>query len=127
MEEARIVALLLLIPVMVDAVGDALRLRDKLVLHHIMEVLHIGCWISLWGMFGFDMWYVAFYILGRIILFDIVFNLSAGLPIGYVGSTSIYDSLLRLFGDWVKQHPANFAFITRALALVVWVALFIRS
>ena len=127
MEDFKLVSLLLLIPVIVDAVGDAFRLDNRQILHHVMEVIHIACWVALWAAFGFDPMYIAMYILGRIVLFDITFNLTSGLKIGYVGGSSIYDLLLRVFGGWVKQHPANFAFITRVMALVFWVGLFIKG
>ena len=91
-----------------------------------MEVLHVGIWIALWALFAFQWEYILMYVLGRIILFDVVFNLTVGLKIGYVGDSSIYDKLLKLFGGWVKQHPAHFAFITRFMALLFWIGLLLK-
>ena len=62
---------LLLLLVILDASGDAFRLKGWQVLHHLFEAIQIAGWISIWALFGFDPVYIAFYILGRIVLFDI--------------------------------------------------------
>lgn len=122
----QLIILILLSLVLLDAIGDAFRLRGWQIVHHIMEVAHVAGWITLWALFGFGPIFIAIYILGRIILFDIVFNLAAGLPIGYIGTSSLYDIILTKFGGWVKQHPAHFVFIFRFMALVAWVGLMIK-
>ena len=127
MKEFAIVSLVLLIPVFVDAVGDALRSRGNLITHHIMEVLHVGCWIAIWILFPFQWQYVVMYVLGRIILFDVIYNLTAGVVITYIGNNSLYDIILKKFGGWVKQHPIHFVFIFRFMALVSWIALLIKN
>lgn len=128
MNEPLIVSLILLGLVILDAVGDAFRFRGWNIPHHIMEVLHVAGWFIIWALFGPDFLpaHVYLYILGRIILFDIVFNLTGGLKIGYVGKNSIYDLVVTLIGGWFKQNPANFAFIFRLMALVAWVGTLIK-
>lgn len=113
--------------VLIDAIGDAFRFRGWLTPHHIAEVVHVAGWIALWAFFPFSLVYVWMYILGRIILFDITFNMVAGLPIGYIGKGSLYDIILTKFGGWVGQNPAHFAFILRVIALAGWVGLFVTT
>jgi len=127
MNEFLIVSLFLLGAVVVDALGDALRLNKELIAHHVMEVIHVALWVVIWAAFGFAPVYIAMYILGRIVLFDIVFNLAAGLPVFYIGTNSLYDIILTKFGGWVKQHPGHFAFIFRFMALVSWIGLLIKN
>jgi hypothetical protein len=116
-----LVSLILLGLVVLDAVGDAFRLRGWQIPHHAMEVVHVAGWIVVWGLFGFKTMYIPLYILGRIVLFDVVFNLTAGLPIGHIGKNSIYDIVVTKLGGWFEQNPANFAFIFRFIALAAWV------
>lgn len=129
MNEHLTIPLFLLALVVFDAVGDAFRLRGWNIPHHVVESVHVGGWIVVWALFGpaFLPVYVYMYVLGRIVLFDPVFNLVAGLPFFYVGSNSIYDIAVTVFGGWVKQHPGHFAFILRFMALVSWIGLLIKN
>jgi len=126
MNEPLIVSFCLLALVVFDALGDAFRFRGWNIPHHTMESIHVAGWVAVWALFGFAPVYVWLYVLGRIVLFDIVFNLTGGLPIGYIGENSIYDLAVKLWAKWWKQSPANFAFIFRFMALVSWIALFIK-
>lgn len=126
MNEPLIISLALLALVLFDAIGDAFRFRGWNIPHHLLESCHIAGWVAVWALFGFAPVYVLLYVLGRIVLFDIVFNLVGGLPIGHVGKNSIYDLAVTLFGGWFKQNPANFAFIFRVIALVAWVGTLIK-
>ena len=125
MKTELIISLILLGLVMLDAIGDAFRHRHWQIPHHIMEVMHVAGWIAVWALFGFKPVFIAMYIVGRIVLFDVVFNLTAGLPIGHIGRSSLYDIILTWFGSWVKQHPAHFVFIFRFMALLSWIGLLI--
>ena len=126
MKEQLLISLVLLGLVLLDAVGDAFRLRGWQIVHHIAELLTVAVWFAIWALFGFEWMYIILYILGRIVLFDIAFNLTAGLRIGYIGRSSLYDIILTKFGGWVKQHPAHFIFIFRFMALVAWIGLVIK-
>ena len=127
MNEPLIVSLCLLGLVLFDAVGDAFRFRGWNIPHHVIETFHVAGWVALWALFGFAPVYVWLYILGRIVLFDIVFNLTGGLPIGHIGDNSIYDIVVTKFGGWVKQHPGHFAFIFRIIALAFWIGTLIKN
>ena len=111
--------------VLIDAIGDAFRFRGWQIPHHLAEVIHVAGWIAAWALFPFDSIYVWMYLLGRIVLFDIVFNLVGGLPIGYIGKSSLYDIMVTKLGGWVRQNPIHFAFIFRVMALTAWVGLLI--
>jgi len=126
MNEPLIVSFCLLALVVFDALGDAFRFRGWNIPHHAMESIHVAGWVAIWALFGFAPVYVWLYVLGRIVLFDIVFNLAGGLPITHIGTNSIYDIVVTKLGGWVKQHPGHFAFIFRFMALVSWIALFIK-
>ena len=40
------------------------------------------------------------YILLRFAIFDIIHNLSAGLPVFYIGSTKLFDIIMAKLGNW---------------------------
>lgn len=127
MKTELIISIILLALVLIDAIGDAFRFRGWLTPHHITEVVHVAGWIVLWAFFPFSLVYVWLYLCSRIVLFDITFNLTAGLPIGHIGKSSLYDIVLTKFGGWVRQNPVHFAFILRAIALTFWVGLFVKT
>lgn len=128
MNEQLIISLCLLALVVFDAIGDAFRFRGWNIPHHAVESIHVVGWFVIWALFGPDFLpvHVALYILGRVVLFDIVFNIAGGLPIGYVGENSLYDLAVKLWAKWVKQSPANFAFIFRLIAFVFWIGTLIK-
>jgi hypothetical protein len=126
MNELIITSISLLVLVVLDAVGDAFRLRKWNVLHHVFEVFHVAGFFAIWALFSFDIIWVPIYILCRIVVFDIVFNVVAGLPITYIGTNSLYDIFVTKLGGWVKQHPGHFAFIFRFMALVALIGLLIK-
>lgn len=76
----------------------------------------------------FFLWFLPSYIIGWISLrygiFDVIHNLSAGIDWKYIGKTKLYDKFLR----WLtkKQPPFHFHLWTRAILLVLGVALLIR-
>ena len=127
MKEHLVISLIMLGLVVIDGIGDALRLRGWQIPHHIAEILHVSGWIAVWALFGFEMVYIPIYIVGRVILFDIVFNLVAGLPIGHIGKSSLYDIVLTWFGKWVKNSPVHFVFIFRFMALLAWIGLILTK
>lgn len=45
-------------------------------------------------------WYVAGYVLLRLALFDIVHNVSAGLPVLYLGDTKLFDIVMTKLASW---------------------------
>lgn len=45
-------------------------------------------------------WYIAGYVLLRFAIFDIIHNLSAGLPVFYIGTTKLFDILIVKLASW---------------------------
>jgi len=133
-----IISLLLL--VVLDAYGDALRYRGYQI-WHLVEAVQIAGWFVFAGLFAADCmtsivanqsvmsiilsgWiYVLIYVLGRIWLFDLVYNLTAGKPILYVGKNDLFGKSVRWFaGIWPVSY-SNVSFIVKFMALIGWVAL----
>lgn len=83
-----------------DAFGDGMRFKGKQVLHHIAEVLIIVLWYNLLYLVNSNpvtdhefLWLAVYFISFRILAFDIVFNLSAGLKWHYKGNSSLWDRI----------------------------------
>ena len=127
MNELQIISLILLLLVAIDASSDALRASGKQVLHHSGEILQIAGWFAVWGLFEFSVLYPVMYILGRIIFFDIVYNICTRNKLSYVGESSIYGKILTWFTNlnWVKEQ-GFLIWVIRAMALLAWVILLIR-
>ena len=121
MNEFVIVSLILFGVMAIDAAGDAFRIHQWQLVHHIMEVVGIAVWIVLWKFFEFHWEYLVMYITGRIWAFDPLLNLIAGYRLTYAGKSSLYGRLLSWFMDAVK-NPGILIWVIRALALIWWVA-----
>ncbi len=126
MNEFVIVTLILLGVVIMDAAGDAFRIHQWQLIHHIMEVLGVVVWILLWKFFGFRDVYIIMYITGRIWLFDPLLNLIAGYKLSYAGKSSIYGRVLSWFMLKVK-NPGVIIWVVRAMAIIWWIAWLITS
>ena len=126
MNEFQIVSLVLLAIVLLDAVGDGLRWNGKQVAHHIVEIIREGIWLSMVAIFMDNWLIVPMYIVARIIFFDPIINLVAGKGLGYVGSSSIYDRILKWFSFKVKES-GQLIWVLRAMALLAWIAWFITN
>ena len=121
MNEFLIVSLILFGVVVVDAAGDAFRIHQWQLAHHIMEVVGIAVWIVLWKYFDFHWEYLIMYITGRIWVFDPLLNLIAGYRLTYAGKSSLYGRLL----SWLMikaKNPGAIIWVIRGLALVWWIA-----
>ena len=96
------IKLLLILPVLLNAVSDGLQLRGLKLWGKQFQVLHLLSWMVIWWQVPFTWQLVVVYFMWRAILFNYVHNLSAGLKLGYVGQVSIVDRLVGLlsFGQW---------------------------
>jgi len=121
MNEFIVISLILLGVSLIDAAGDAFRVRKWQVVHHSMEVLGIAVWFLIWGLFEFRYEYIIMYITGRIFCFDIVFNLIARNKWSYVGTSSLYGRILGWFTGIMKE-PGHLVWVIRVIALVWWIA-----
>jgi len=120
MNEFQIISLVLLAIVLLDAIGDGLRWNGKQVAHHAVEIIREGIWLSMVAIFMDNWLIVPMYIVARIIFFDPIINLVAGKGLGYVGSSSIYDRILKWFSFKVKES-GQLIWVLRAMALIFWI------
>jgi len=121
MTEFTIVSLVLLAIVLLDAVGDGLRWQRKQVAHHVVEILREAVWLSMVAYFMDNWTIITMYVTARIAFFDPVINLVAGQPIGYAGTSSLYDRLLRWFSGKVKE-PGHLIWVIRVMAAIWFIA-----
>jgi hypothetical protein len=121
MSEFVIVSLILFGVMAMDAAGDAFRIHQWQIVHHIMEAVGVAVWIALWKYFEFNNVYILMYITGRIWAFDPLLNLIAGYRLSYAGKSSLYGRLLSWFMIKVK-NPGVIIWVVRALAIIWWIA-----
>ena len=112
--------------ILLDAVGDAFRSRGWQIPHHLMEALHEGSWIGL--LYYFTGWVniIPVYILSRIAIFDVVYNLVAGNKLSYIGKSSIYGIVMTWFTGKIKEQ-GFLIWVIRAMALLAWIILLILN
>ena len=126
MSEFMIVSLILLGVVAIDSSGDAFRIHQWQLVHHLMEVLGIATWIALWALFEFHWVYPTMYITARVWLFDPLLNLIAGYKLTYAGKSSLYGRLL----SWLMiktGEKGHLIWVIRVLALIWWIAWFVTK
>ena len=129
MEQHVTIILILLLQVILDALGDAFRIRRWQNLHHTMESAREAVWIGLaaaigFGYLEFEWYYIAMYILGRIWLFDPILNLVSDFDFFYVSDSSTDGRILIwLCSDKIFDVPIILPTVMiKFLALVWWVA-----
>lgn len=114
----RLKLLLFLLPILFEAISEGLELRGLKLWGKQVEVLEVISWFSVIWMVWKDarlynaniiysvirkFWILpTIYILLRIIFFNYIHNLAAGLPLGYLGEVSIIDRIVAIisFGKW---------------------------
>jgi len=64
-------------------------------------------------------WIIAGYVLLRFALFDYAHNLSAGLPLFYVGDTKIYDQIWQWWFNWTGVAIGHFLAMFKLIALLI--------
>ena len=104
--------LIALFLIVFEALYEGFKLRKWHIISEIIEFIYLACitfvifgWYN--GYFAAtatnpDFWFVLFgYVLLRFAIFDLIFNLSAGLSVFYIGKTKLFDKLLSKLGAWV--------------------------
>jgi hypothetical protein len=99
------IKLLLILPILFEAISEGLYLRGTTlmkVLSKQIQVLLIASWFVILYFLTWSWELPVIYILLRVIVFNYVHNLSAGLPLGYLGTVSFIDRIVALlsFGQW---------------------------
>ena len=120
------ISLLLLALVGLDATGDAFRFLNRQVLHHAMEVLMIAGFIALWAFFPFEPVYIIIYILGRLWLFDVLWNVITGQNPLYIGTSDLYGRSVRWIGEKLRVSYMHFSFMIKFMSFMAWIGLIIR-
>jgi len=144
MSTTLIISLLLLL-VAIDAIGDSFRFLNRQFLHHAMESIQIAGWFCFAVLFAFicmnsvqanqSVWmvilshwhYALIYVLGRIWLFDILWNILTGHDPLYMGKNDLFGRSVRLFSAWVMQDYKHFSFMLKFLALIAWIGLILKA
>jgi len=77
-----------------EAVYEGLEFRGQKTIAKSVQVIWLLDAFFIWKFVEFNWWLVLIYVLLRITLFGITFNLSAGLKWNFIGTTSWYDRYL---------------------------------
>jgi len=91
--------------IVLDAVGDGLNDSGQKTLGHSLQAMSTGLLLTSPIFLNMDKdnfwWYLVSYVSLRIGLFDYSYNLSRGLPMSYVGTSSISDKIQQEFNPGV--------------------------
>ena len=123
------ILVIFLVLIITEAVYEALKLRGKDTLSGVIEFFNRALTIVLLSLFMAG-WVLSlkndglFYIFGgyvllRFAIFDFVFNITAKLPLFYIGSTKIYDILCQKFFEWTKFPKEHFLWMFKFIALLI--------
>ena len=138
MEPFMIMILILLLQVILDALGDGFRARGWQKIHHSLESLQIGIWLSLlpaiyFGWLDFQWYYIWMYVLGRLWAFNPTINAILKENWLYVSKSSWDGAILY----WIsgednpdrkrKWRIKNFQFMLMFLSFVWWIGWFISN
>jgi hypothetical protein len=94
------ILILYIASILLASIGDGLMDAGHKMIAHSAEALSVLALLIIpfvheykggWG------WYIAAYICLRIGMFDMAYNIAAGLPITYHGTTSLWDMFVGLF------------------------------
>jgi len=118
------IIILFLVVIIFDAVGDALNDSKHKGIGHLLQATVIGLLLmspffivtTLWA------WYLSSYICLRIALFDPIYNITRGLKWNYIGTTSLWDKLRRLF-----MAPAGMELFGRLIFLIAGISMIINQ
>lgn len=106
--------------IVLDAVGDGLNDNGQKVAGHFCQAASVGTLLA--GTFLIDSegwgWKVASYVSLRIAIFDPIYNTTRGLPLGYVGDSSMWDKALR-----ATDSPDSWITAGRSLFFVVGISI----
>ena len=87
--------------IILEAVGDGMNDNGEKVWGHALQAASTGLLLATPFLLDIDKdkwgWYFVSYISMRIAIFDPCYNLTRGLPMDYVGSTSIWDKTIQGF------------------------------
>ena len=118
-----IVLMFIVLSVIADAISEALRDNGEKPWSHVVKAWFVVFIMSaaiitpyiVEGrvVMGVILYYFGMLLIQRMMLFDIFYNVTRGLPIGYIGNTSFYDRFLRK----IKMAPDSWLWIRG----VIWI------
>jgi hypothetical protein len=130
-------ALLALFLIVFEQVPDGLATAGYKTIAGIITFIYLAgitfglfTWIN--GIFRFEMksnlWRIlGGYVLLRFAIADLVFNISAGLPLFYIGTTKIYDQFWQWFFNWTHFPDAAFLGMIKLIALLIGITWLLRK
>jgi len=115
--------------IVTESVYEALKLRGKDTLSGVIEFFNRALTIVLLSLF-MDGWswdlkndgagyVIGGYVLLRFALFDVLYNLTAGLPLFFIGKTKFYDLFWRKFFELTKFPESHFLWMFKLIALLI--------
>ena len=123
------ILLIFILLIFTEAAYEALKLKGKDTLSGVIEFFNRAVTIILlsmflagwrWNLKNDGLFYVlGGYILLRFAIFDFVFNITARLPLFYIGTTKIYDLLWQKFFEWTKFPKEHFLWMFKFIALLI--------
>jgi len=123
------ILVIFLVLIITEAVYEALKLRGKDTLSGVIEFFNRALTIVLLSLFmagwSWDLkndgagYVIGGYVLLRFALFDVLYNLTAGLSLFYIGETKIYDKLWRKFFEWTRFPEGHFLWMFKFIALLI--------
>jgi hypothetical protein len=92
------ILILYILNILLGASGDALNDSNRKTVGHVLRALSVLSLllVPLYYTEGFE-WLIASYILLRVGLFDVTYNITRKLPICLIGTTSLWDKFVMLF------------------------------
>jgi hypothetical protein len=92
------ILILIILSILLAATGDGFNDSDRKTVGHVLRALSVLSLllVPLYYTGGFG-WLIAAYILLRVGLFDITYNIVRKLPICFIGTTSLWDKFVMLF------------------------------
>ncbi len=109
--------------VILEGIGDGLYDDGQKELGKLLQATSLGMLIMSPVILDMDRtnwgWYTATYLSFRIGLFDPSYNLTRGLPIGHVGSTSYWDKGLKTFDSGGNKLAFRGLFITAGVTFSI--------
>ena len=118
------VALVYSTSIALDAMADGYRDDGNKQLSHALEAASIGTLLMSPFIINYkqDRWgrYLTSYVTMRLAIFDPIYNTTRGLPLSYMGTTSIYDKAL-------NKAPEHFMYYLRGVSFMVSIAIDINE
>lgn len=120
-----------------EQIADGLSLAGHKTTAGIIEFIYISgitlglfAWVKGIKRFDYSLGFfrvLGGYVLLRFALADLVFNLSAGLPLFYIGTTKLYDKIWQWFFEWTQFSQVHFLFMFKLIALCIGLSWLIRE